>query len=488
LNLDAVLALFLVLALSGPGILHSSYILEALFKTDVLCFASLFALRSFVGIVFLEVGISMTVLESQGVARAARANDILRWLLPILPEYPVARTFYDLIESNFTGTKVDYVWGLQRESLLPNVLFAIFDSVIYSGIFWLVRGGLFKPSECSRNKAVSSAAVRPAQALSQKILRITGVHFSYKTSSSSSQREERGLRGLTFSVYSKGVLGFVGSCGSGKSTLLKVLAGVLVPTKGTVSRADVAAGECDRVSTSTPGLATGYCPQSGGLFPTMTVEEHMKFYADLFASSTDSKQTVKSANNFYVLLGLQRVASAPAHTLSEGNRRKLSVAIALSSNAPLAVLDEPSTGVDPEGQVRLCNAIRKASKVKSVVLSSHSVEEAESVCTRVGILDHGELVALNTLADLKASYTNALKLGVRIGTKFSERALESCLRPFESKSFQGRKGDWLFYQVHEPQDGGKTNLGSIFSAVQSLLDRGAIDDFRLSEFGMEDRL
>jgi ABC-type multidrug transport system ATPase subunit len=471
---EAVVGLSLVLFCSGPALLHSSYLLESLFKNEFLCFGSLFASRAFLGIVFFECGTSLTLLESQGVQAASLANSILKWVFPILPEYCVARTFYDIVQTNLSGTQLSIGNFSEERSILPYLVFAFIDSVLYSGVFWVLCRGFACPTKASPKAICPSAK----EADAHKLVRVADLAFDYYRN----KEGENGLRDLNFSVYEKGVLGFIGPCGAGKSTLLKLLAGVLKAHRG----------EILRLEKRKRSLITGYCPQSGGLFPSMTAREHMHFYCNLWSLAGQGQAHKGNRDERYLsMLGLDRYRNNRVHTLSEGNRKKLSVALALCSSSPIAVLDEPSFGVDPEGQMLLCNCIRKAAKHKSVVISSHSMSECEALCTRIGIMQNGRLASLQTMKALQRHYKEALRLEMKPKFDFQESVKNFVARHFPNALLveEDKSGsDWLKYEVQADKMNSKRQFGSTFYKVNKLHEHGAIHDFRLSEMGIEDFL
>ena len=465
---DAILALFLVFLASGPGVAHVSYILQGFFKNDFLCFGSLFAIRAFTGIVFLEVGISLTVLESHGHAGASKANSVLKWIIPILPEYNIARTFYDVIDSNFTGVDVSLA-NFEGKSLLLYVVYAIADSVLYPLIFWMLQCNLLDQAHSGK----SCKTVQPlGEGGSTKTLRMEGVSFRYKH-----QSEERGLFNLNLKLHRKGVLGVLGPCGAGKSTLLKLLAGILHPGEGRISRIDGSAA----------GIVTGYCPQSGGLFPTMTVSEHMEFYSLVQKSRGQGRMDQVSLTK----LGLTKYSGHQIRTLSEGNKKKLSLAIALNAHSPLAILDEPSFGVDPEGQIRICNCIRKASKSMSIVLCTHSIEECEALCSRIVVLSNGHLSGVQALDKMKGSCESGLRLRLKPSLAYTRQDMRTVfLKVFPGATLVDLESDWLESCIPGPRSelDKAGYFGGTFAKVQTLHAEGLISDFQLSEMGIEDVL
>ena len=137
-------------------------------------------------------------------------------------------------------------------------------------------------------------------------------------------------------------------------------------------------------------MLIGYCPQYDAIFPTLTVEETIKFYALVKGISTHKiEQVVEKA---IVDLNLKEHRTKQAGTLSGGNKRKLSVAMAMIGNPPIILLDEPSAGMDPEARRFMWQVVEKISqrdKKSAVILTSHSMEEAEALSTKLGIMVRG---------------------------------------------------------------------------------------------------
>lgn len=134
----------------------------------------------------------------------------------------------------------------------------------------------------------------------------------------------------------------------------------------------------------------GYCPQHDALFPLMTVEEHLWFYCKIKGVPIEKRETV--VEDAIKQLSLTEHRDKPAGTLSGGNKRKLSVGMAIVGNPPIVLLDEPSAGMDPEARRFMWSVVEKISqrdKKSAVILTTHSMEEAEALSTKMGIMVRG---------------------------------------------------------------------------------------------------
>ena len=178
----------------------------------------------------------------------------------------------------------------------------------------------------------------------------------------------------------------LGVNGAGKSTTFKSLTRDIVPTNGQIS----IAGHNVLEEFEEARKLIGYCPQHDAIFDLMTVEEHLWFYSKIKGVPAHRREQV--VEDAIVQLNLSEHREKPAGTLSGGNKRKLSVGIAIVGNPPIILLDEPSAGMDPEARRFMWSVVEKISqrdKKSAVILTTHSMEEAEALSTKMGIMVRG---------------------------------------------------------------------------------------------------
>jgi ABC-type multidrug transport system ATPase subunit len=155
----------------------------------------------------------------------------------------------------------------------------------------------------------------------------------------------------------------------------------------------------------------GFCPQIDPIMDLLTGREHLHFYGSL--KGIPSTFIAEAADNLLKHVGLAPFADACAGTYSGGNKRKLSLAMALIGKPEVLFLDEPSSGMDPEARRSMWDVITQAVTGDcSAILTTHSMEEAEALCHRIGIIDKGNLVALGSLAYLKNRFGNGYEIEV----------------------------------------------------------------------------
>lgn len=199
------------------------------------------------------------------------------------------------------------------------------------------------------------------------------------------------------------------SAGAGKTTTLSILSGDIAPTSG---RAFI-----DGLDIKTEQLAVrrliGYCPQHDALLDLLTVREHLHLYARIKGVGSDVIDSV--VNRRMQQMDLVDFADKQAGTLSGGNKRKLSVAIAMIGQPRVVFLDEPSTGMDPVARRYMwdvISALTTRAGECSVILTTHSMEEAEALCTRIGIMVNGQLRCLGTSQHLKNRFGQGFELEI----------------------------------------------------------------------------
>ena len=178
----------------------------------------------------------------------------------------------------------------------------------------------------------------------------------------------------------------LGVNGAGKSTTFKSLTRDIVATAGEIS----IAGHSVTREFSEARKLIGYCPQHDAIFALMTVLEHLWFYARI--KGVPNHRIEEVVEDAIKQLNLADHRDKPAGTLSGGNKRKLSVGIAIIGNPPIILLDEPSAGMDPEARRFMWSVVEKISqrdKKSAVILTTHSMEEAEALSTKMGIMVRG---------------------------------------------------------------------------------------------------
>ena len=205
------------------------------------------------------------------------------------------------------------------------------------------------------------------------------------------------VRDLSLEVAAGELFGFLGPNGAGKTTTIKMISGLLRPTAGTVR-----IGGHDILAEPLQAKAVlGLVPDSPVLYKKLSGREFLKFVAELY--SVERRVTEKRIGDLLDLLGMTENADDLIDTYSHGMKQKTAIMAALVHDPGVVVLDEPTVGLDPRSARVVKDVLRAlCDRGKTVFMSTHILEIAERMCDRVGIINKGELVAVGTIADLRA--------------------------------------------------------------------------------------
>jgi ABC-2 type transport system ATP-binding protein len=198
--------------------------------------------------------------------------------------------------------------------------------------------------------------------------------------------EQKALDDVSFEINSGEIVGFLGPNGAGKSTMMKIMTGFIPPNNGNVFINEISILE-DSLGVR---KIVGYLPEHNPLYLEMYVKEYLQFMASIHLPKKEVKPRVKE---IIELTGLTVEQNKKLGSLSKGYRQRAGLAQALIHNPEVLILDEPTTGLDPNQIVEIRNLIAQIGKEKTVMLSTHIMQEVEAICDRVIIINKGKLVA-----------------------------------------------------------------------------------------------
>ncbi len=198
--------------------------------------------------------------------------------------------------------------------------------------------------------------------------------------------EQKALDDVSFEVKTGEIVGFLGPNGAGKSTMMKIITGFIPASSGTVFINGT------EISTENPGLrkTIGYLPENNPLYPEMYVREYLGFVYSLYKSGNSQKKRI---DEIIEITGLGPEQKKKIGSLSRGYRQRVGIAQALIHDPGVLILDEATTGLDPNQVVEIRNLIKDAGKEKTVMFSTHIMQEAEAVCDRIIIINNGKIMA-----------------------------------------------------------------------------------------------
>lgn len=290
--------------------------------------------------------------------------------------------------------------------------------------------------------------------------------------------EKFAVRGLSLALPPGECFGMLGPNGAGKTSFISMMIGLTKPTSGTayVQGLDIRT-HMDGIYTS-----MGVCPQHDLLWETLTGREHLLFYGRLknlkgSALTQAVEESLKSVNLFY-----GGVADKQAGKYSGGMKRRLSVAISLIGDPKVVYMDEPSTGLDPASRNNLWNVVKHAKQDCAIILTTHSMEEAEVLCDRLGIFVDGSLQCIGNPKELKARYGGSYVFTMTTPSTYEEEVenMVQRLSPGAKRIYQISGTQKFELPKHE------VKIADVFQAVENAKSRFTVHAWGLADTTLED--
>lgn len=225
--------------------------------------------------------------------------------------------------------------------------------------------------------------------------------------------EQKALENVSFEIRKGEIVGFLGPNGAGKSTMMKILTGYISQTSGNGKICDL---DINEKPEATKGK-TGYLPEHNPLYLDMYVTEYLEFIAKIF------RVDPSHINEIIEKTGLKKEQHKLIGSLSKGYRQRVGLAQALIHNPEVLILDEPTTGLDPNQIVEIRHLIKDVGKEKTVMLSTHIMQEVEAICDRVIIINKGQIVANKTIDELRKTAGNKKIITIEFNKKVGEQDL-----------------------------------------------------------------
>ncbi|CAF2158124.1 unnamed protein product [Rotaria magnacalcarata] len=420
-----LLCLFLLLFLYGFATIPLMYPINYLFRTPSTGFVVISSINIFIG---LMTTISTVTLESfQDEPDLQQINDILTKVFLIFPHYSLGRGLFDLSKTNAINVvSVKYVADYQPLSpfqfnivgrnlvalFVEGIVFFIFAILVQYRFFIPDRGCVRTPNDLISSNEDEDVAVERERIYSDPsntsgdvlrmidLVKVYGWRFGKKFTA---------VKRTCAGIKQGECFGLLGINGSGKSTTFKMLTGEISMTDGNAFVNNYSV--IKQLSAVHRNL--GYCPQFDALDSLLTAREHLFLYARL--RGINRKNIPFITNCLLKRLGLTLWADRPVQQYSGGNKRKLSTAISLIGNPSIIFMDEPTTGMDVRAKRFLWNCILTLTRKdnKSVVITSHSMEECETLCNRLVIMVGGEFKCFGSVQHLKAKFGDGYTILVR---------------------------------------------------------------------------
>uniref|UniRef100_A0AAQ4RWK1 ABC transporter domain-containing protein n=1 Tax=Gasterosteus aculeatus aculeatus TaxID=481459 RepID=A0AAQ4RWK1_GASAC len=472
-------ALILLLFFYGWAITPMMYPASFIFSVPSTAYVVLTCINLFIGI---NGSIATFVLELFDDDNVSRINDIVKNVLLIFPHFCLGRGLIDMAQNQAMATlfsgfgedrfKDPLSWKMVGKNICAMsiqgvVMFTITILIQYKFFCKLISGKSLSSEE--EDIDVAQERKRLYEGKAQKdLLRICDLTKRVRVCCPLSNK----VCIPPFCLCQ--CFGLLGINGAGKTTTFKMLTGDIPVSSGEA----FLNGYSIRTEMRNVHQNMGYCPQFDAIDELLTGREHLEFYARL--RGVPEKEVAMVAEWGIQKLGLIKYSSKSAGTYSGGNKRKLSTAIALIGCPGVIFLDEPTTGMDPKARRFLWDCILSIIKEgRSVILTSHSMEECEALCTRMAIMVNGHFKCLGSIQHLKSRFGDGYTVIVRVGGSPPE------LKPVEDfvrRSFLGsvlKEKHHNTLQYHLPYTQGA--LAHIFSQFTSHQQRLGVEDYSVSQ-------
>ena len=226
---------------------------------------------------------------------------------------------------------------------------------------------------------------------------------------------QKALHEVSFEIQKGEIVGFLGPNGAGKSTLMKILTGYIPQTSGNAKICELSVSENSLEAKS----KIGYLPEHNPLYLEMYVREYLEFVANIYGVSHDRIDLMIEKT------GLQKEKHKLIGSLSKGYRQRVGLTQALIHDPEVLILDEPTTGLDPNQLVEIRRLIKEVGKEKTVMLSTHIMQEVEAICDRVIIINKGEIVANKKIEELRELSSDRNLISIEFNDIVEKEALQN---------------------------------------------------------------
>uniref|UniRef100_A0A4W3HE36 ATP-binding cassette sub-family A member 1-like n=1 Tax=Callorhinchus milii TaxID=7868 RepID=A0A4W3HE36_CALMI len=471
-NLPVLILLFV---LYGWSIIPLMYLASFLFSIPSTAYVVLTCINMFIGI---NGSIATFVLEIFENDNLTKINDVLKQLLLIFPHFCLGRGLIDMAKNQgiadaYARFGEDRFQSPFEWNLVGKNLFAMFVQGMVLFMFTILLEYTFfirsRSSAVEEDEDVSRERMRILSGEAQSdLLTICELTKFYR------RKKKPAVNKICLGIPPAQCFGLLGINGAGKTTTFKMLTGDISVTSGDA----FLNGYSILTQIGEVHQNMGYCPQFDAINDLLNGREHLELYARLRGIPEEEVQKV--AEWGIQKLGLIKYSSRSAGTYSGGNKRKLSTAIALIGCPPVVFLDEPTTGMDPKARRFLWNCILSIVKEgRSIVLTSHSMEECEALCNRMAIMVNGQFKCLGSIQHLKSRFGDGYTMSVRVGGDLLDlRSVEDFVQSsFPNSVLKEKHHNILQYQLPSSEN----SLAKIFSTFTNNKERLNIEDYTVSQ-------
>jgi len=508
---ERAFCVLLLLMLYGASSTALSYVMSFMFKSHSAAQVGIAMINFVTGFVAVLAAFIMDFIEE-----TEDANKILKLIYRIFPQYNLGEAMVWLGASNFQSLLTQeavspYKWEVAGRNLwycaVEAVAFFLLTLIIDSNVFaWFsTLCGSVCPCSCRRNVDTyvdhyDYFAQEPDVQAEMERIDATPLYTKHTEDPSGNQnviymrhlrkvwppkggqvKPNVAVRDMTLAIRYGECFGFLGVNGAGKTTSMSMLTGEIPPSSG---GAQILGLDIEK-DIDTLRQHMGYCPQFDPLLGWMTARETLSMFARI--KGVKEEHVAKAVEEAMRVVTLTQYADRTVQGYSGGNKRKLSLAIALIGGPTVVFLDEPSTGMDPVARRKMWDVICATRKSRSIVLTTHSMEECEALCSRLGIMVGGRLRCVGGIQELKARFGQGYYLEVTLRNELNVPAMHD----FVKQQFPGSQQRECFsvylryFLPNTSSDGKEVRLSSLFKLLENRKHDLDISDYSVSQPTLE---
>ncbi|NWR42116.1 ABC8B protein, partial [Regulus satrapa] len=486
-------AVSLFFFLYGLACIHLVFMLCSILRTSKLVSSMAFL------IIFIFGFLSLAVLIEE-------VPEPLKWFLGLMCPFAfntgIAKIFH--LEKYGIGFSFS---NLMEEAyfLFSTYILLVFDSVLYMllalyfdkilpgkygipdpPLFWL-KASYWLRSRRGSSRDVPRATANPEEQLGDDVepvppeflgkeaIRLQNIKKTYKKK----DKKTEALRGLSLNIYEGQITALLGHSGAGKTTLLNVLSGLSFPSEGSATIYNYKLSEIgDREEIR---AMIGICPQFNTQFEVLTVKENLRTFAEI--KGIKSKEVEREVQNILELLDISNIQDTQAEKLSGGQKRKLSIGIAMLGNPQVLLLDEPTAGLDPLSRHQVWSLLREQRAGRVILFSTQFMDEADILADRKAFISHGRLKCVGSSLFLKKKWGICYHLRIHVSESCDLENLTSLVKGYiPNATFSGHTQHELRYQL--PLEN-VSKFPDLFSGLDSCSEQG-IFNYGVSMTTLED--
>ncbi|KAI3387327.1 hypothetical protein SNEBB_003850 [Seison nebaliae] len=494
--------IFLLLFLYGPGELCLMYILCQVFKKSATSVAFLTVFNLLSGIIPVTIVYIVQLVDDTGNI----SNYLNLVFMVLFPSHAfgMALLNYGVLYSQkilceflpiLPVCSITYL-SLNKKAIGRNLIVLAADSLFYFLLLFAIESDIlnrfsqFLLRQCRpSNNQINTEGDEDVRKMRDKILDIDFYEYDdlppivVKGLSKEFKRKIIAVHPLYFQCEYGECFGLLGANGAGKTTTFDMMTGILYPTRGTA----FIVSDDIRKNLKNVQRNIGYCPQFDALCEMMTGKELLTFYGRLRGIANEDLSTY--TNLLLRMFNIEQYSDVIATKYSGGNKRKLSTAISLVGNSKILFLDEPTTGMDVAARRYLWTVINKLRNTQehTLILTSHSMEECEALCTTAAIMINGQFKCLNSIQNLKSIYGEGVTISVKVADGENLSILEENLNAkFGSANVicLNRCDKIGQYQI-KTIDISLSSMAEMFDYMSENKDRLNIKDFYVNQTTLE---